>query len=133
MSSPIVEPSAPLRPVWGRDSDADDIRAAGWHVAVHNDYRLKGVWYTFWLFTKADPFPTGVPGEGRYARGEGRTDAEALNQIRKQIGLPPKAQTATYCDGPHTPPQCPYCVNRDGSPTHNNPEAVAARALMKAP
>ena len=47
-----------------------EIRAAGWAVAVHNDYRLNGEAHTFWLFTHSD--------EGRYVKGEGRTDAEAL-------------------------------------------------------
>ncbi len=54
----------------------NDIRAAGWFVAVHNDYRLNGELWTFWLFTK----------DGRAVKGEGRTDAEALDQVREQIG-----------------------------------------------
>ena len=53
----------------------DDLRALGWTVAVHNDYRLDGVAHTFWLFTKG----------GQAVKGEGRTDAEALNQIRAAI------------------------------------------------
>ncbi len=53
----------------------DDIRAQGWVVAVHNDYRLNGEPYTFWLFTKGE----------RAIKGEGKTDAEALGQIRKKI------------------------------------------------
>jgi hypothetical protein len=57
----------------------DDIRAAGWAVAVHNDYRLNGVAHTFWLFTKVD----------RCVKGEGLTDADALNQIRLTLGLFP--------------------------------------------
>lgn len=55
----------------------DDIRAAGWAVAVHNDYRLGGEAHTFWLFTK----------DGRAVKGEGTTDAEALNAVRQTIGL----------------------------------------------
>jgi hypothetical protein len=54
----------------------DDIRALGWSVAVHNDYRIDGQSHTFWLFTKG----------GRAVKGEGRTDADALNAVRKQIG-----------------------------------------------
>lgn len=50
----------------------DDIRALGWMVAVHNDYRLDGMFHTFWLFTK----------NGRAVKGEGTSDAEALNQVR---------------------------------------------------
>lgn len=51
---------------------ADDIRALGWSVAVHNDYRLGGVGHTFWLFTK----------DGHCVKGEGLSDAEALNEVR---------------------------------------------------
>lgn len=60
------------------DARPDDIRAAGWMVAVHNDYKLNGTFHTFWLFTK----------DGRAVRGEGLTDAGALNDVRAQIGLP---------------------------------------------
>lgn len=50
----------------------EDIRNKGWAVAVHNDYRLNGEKHTFWLFTKGD-----------FAiKGEGLTDAEALDAIR---------------------------------------------------
>ncbi len=53
----------------------DDLRAEGWTVAVHNDYRLNNEPYTFWLFTRGD-----------YAvKGEGRTDAEALRKVRMQL------------------------------------------------
>jgi hypothetical protein len=54
------------------ESSPDDLRAAGWAVAVHNDYRLDGEQHTFWLFTK----------DGRCIKGEGRTDAAALNAAR---------------------------------------------------
>lgn len=57
------------------ESSPDDIRALGWSVAVHNDYRLNGVAHTFWLFTKGD----------RALRGEGLTDAQALNAVRAEI------------------------------------------------
>jgi hypothetical protein len=53
-------------------SSPDDIRAMGWTVASHNDYRLNGEAHTFWLFTK----------DGRAIKGEGRTDAVALNAVR---------------------------------------------------
>jgi hypothetical protein len=56
-------------------SSPDDIRAAGWVVAAHNDYRQDGQAHTFWLFTKGH----------RNVKGEGLTDAEALNQIRAQL------------------------------------------------
>lgn len=57
------------------DAMPDDLRAQGWTVAVHNDYRLDGKGYTFWLVTK----------DGRALKGEGPTDADALHQIRKQL------------------------------------------------
>jgi hypothetical protein len=47
------------------------LRAEGWMVAVHNDYRLNGEAHTFWLFTHP---------RGCWAKGEGRTDQEALAQ-----------------------------------------------------
>lgn len=53
------------------------LRAKGWMVGVHNDYRLDKKTYTFWLFTK----------ENVCIKGEAETDAEALvictNQIDK--------------------------------------------------
>lgn len=52
---------------------ADDLRAKGWSVAVHNDYRINGEPHTFWLLTHGD----------RAIKGEGKTDVEALNQIRR--------------------------------------------------
>ena len=55
----------------------DDIRGAGWTVAVHNDYRLNGVPHTFWLFTK----------NNRCLIGEGISDVEALNKVREQIRM----------------------------------------------
>ena len=44
-------------------------------MAVHNDYRLDGVPHTFWLLTKGD----------RCVKGEGRTDKEALDSIRRTL------------------------------------------------
>ena len=55
---------------------ADDLRKLGWIVAVHNDYRYHGVDFTFWLLTE--------PG-GRWLKGEGTSDAAALNNIRAQL------------------------------------------------
>lgn len=63
---------------WERHHDlstAEALRARGWMVAVHNDYRLKGESYTFWLFTK----------DNRCAKGEGRTDREALARVVDEI------------------------------------------------
>lgn len=70
-----VEPEMVFVNVWA--SSPADIRAAGWMVAVHNDYTQDGVWNTFWLFTKGD----------RCVKGEGRSDGEALNEVRRQLGM----------------------------------------------
>ncbi len=56
----------------------DDLRAMGLSVAVHNDYRLNGQPHTFWLFTDAS---------GMSYKGEGKTDAEALAQVRACMAL----------------------------------------------
>lgn len=61
-------------------SSPDDLREEGWTVAAHNDYRLNGVPHTFWLMAKGD----------RCVKGEDKTDAEALNEIREKLGI--KAQ-----------------------------------------
>lgn len=53
----------------------DDIRAAGWAVAVHNDYRINGEAHTFWLFTRGN----------ECVKGEGRSDAEALGRARRAL------------------------------------------------
>lgn len=58
-----------------REASPVDIRNMGWTVACHNDYRLNGKKYTFWLFTNDD----------RAVSGEGETDAEALNNIRAEL------------------------------------------------
>lgn len=76
--------AAPAAPTAQGQGNPDDIRAAGWAVAVHNDYRLHGQSHTFWLFTKGD----------RATKGEGLTDAEALNAVRRAIGLLPSAPSA---------------------------------------
>jgi hypothetical protein len=54
----------------------DVLRASGWAVAVHNDYRLNGNRHTFWLLTHPS---------GRYVKGEGPTDEVALDECLKQI------------------------------------------------
>ncbi len=52
---------------------------AGWAVAIHNDYRLGGAKYTFWLFTK--PLEESACREsGWFVKGEGSSDAEALSK-----------------------------------------------------
>lgn len=54
----------------------DLLRANGWIVAVHNDYRQSGKQRTFWLMTHAD---------GTYVKGEGDTDMEALRFIEEKV------------------------------------------------
>lgn len=54
------------------------LEALGWMVAAHNDYRQDGQQRTFWLFTRGE----------RAAKGEGATDAEALNQVRALLYAP---------------------------------------------
>ncbi len=60
----ISEPSALQR-----------IRAAGWVVAVHNDYKVEFVLHTFWLFTKGNVC----------VKGEGKSDEEALAIVEREI------------------------------------------------
>lgn len=64
-----------------RDANAaaevrDRLKSMGWAVGVHNDYRLNGEDHTFWLFTHP---------AGRWVKGEGRTDIEALTSVLEQI------------------------------------------------
>jgi hypothetical protein len=59
---------------------ADYLRSLGWSVAVHNDYKQDGKSYTFWLFT------SGI----RCAKGEGRTDDDALRAVVVDIERQPK-------------------------------------------
>lgn len=69
----------------GLRGNADDLRARGGMVAIHNDYRLNGETFTFWQMT----FPLGPPhrnGPRLIALiGEGKTDEEALDKIRAQL------------------------------------------------
>lgn len=52
------------------------LRSCGWMVGIHNDYRKGKKLFTFWLMTRAD---------GRFLKGEGETDAIALDQIVTQL------------------------------------------------
>lgn len=52
------------------------LRVKGWMVAVHNDYRLKGETFMFYLFTH----PSGL-----WAKGEGRSDMEAIEEAMAQM------------------------------------------------
>ena len=53
----------------------DTLRAKGWSVAAHNDYKQSGNPHTFWLLTKGN----------RCYRGEGVTDWLALSNIATEI------------------------------------------------
>ncbi len=74
------------------DAMLADLRARGWVVAVHNDYRLLGTHHTFWLFTR----------DGIALKGEGLSDVEAVAQVRAQVealGAPPSEKTTYQDDG----------------------------------
>lgn len=55
------------------------LRAAGWSVAVHNDYEMRGRRLTFWLLTRRG---------GASVKGEGADDAAALADCLAAAGLP---------------------------------------------
>lgn len=58
------------------ETTLNTLRSRGWMVAAHNDYRQSGGTYTFYLLTH---------GSGRWVKGEGRTDEDALDECVKQI------------------------------------------------
>lgn len=72
-----------------------DLRKAGLKVAVHNDYTLDGKSFTFWLMTFHDK----DKGITVSFKGEGSTDQEALDNIRRAW--------ANYSDQRHHAPMCP--------------------------
>jgi len=53
----------------------EGLRREGWVVAIHNDYRQGCRAFMFWLFTRG----------GKCFSGEGMTDREALEAVRKQV------------------------------------------------
>lgn len=73
-SSVTADCSSPDRPL---AASLAYLRAEGWRVAAHNDYALDGQFMTFWLFTN--------PQNGRFVKGEGKTDAEALTYCEESI------------------------------------------------
>jgi len=89
----------------------DDLRADGWSVAVHNDYRQDGVLHTFWLFTKGN----------RAVKGEGFTDEEALDQVRKDIVI-----LSIPCPKCHSLPGVPCYADADHPPGNIHPERIEA-------
>lgn len=54
----------------------DELRARGWSVAIHNDYRQGQTACTFWLLTHPN---------GRWVKSESDTDEAALAHCRQQI------------------------------------------------
>ncbi len=54
----------------------DDLRAAGWTVAIHNDYRQQGKHRTFYLLTHSNGF---------WVKGEADSDQAALVACRDEI------------------------------------------------
>lgn len=77
MAAALTQPSREGRGVKSVPAMLAALRADGWMVGVHNDYRLAGRHHTFWLWTKGD----------RCMKGEGHSDAEALIQCLDQAGL----------------------------------------------
>lgn len=47
----------------------EKLRCNGWTVAIHNDYKIHDVLYTFWLFTHSS---------GVWIKGESQSDALAV-------------------------------------------------------
>jgi len=52
------------------------LRQAGWTVALHTDSRHNGALRTDWMFTHTS---------GRYVRGEGQTDREAVREVLERV------------------------------------------------
>jgi hypothetical protein len=52
------------------------LREAGWMVAVHNDYRQDGKFFTFWLFTHSS---------GRWLNGEAGSDEDAVWNVYSKL------------------------------------------------
>ena len=70
--------SATPQPLLATDTLLARLRAVGWMVAVHNDYRINGDRRTFWLFTHPD---------GCWLKGEGRSYLAALSIVYEAAGL----------------------------------------------
>lgn len=67
------------------DGELSGIRALGWTVAVHNDYRLDGQRHTYWLFTKGD--------RCQQAECPVEHEALALSALRKRLAPPTPTST----------------------------------------
>lgn len=73
------QPSQLEQLVHYRLSSPDDIRKAGWRVLLHQDFKDDGVTGVLWVF-KNDS-------DDSVIQQEASTDREALEHIRKMIGL----------------------------------------------
>jgi hypothetical protein len=71
----------------GRISRLAALRAQGWTVASHNDYRIGGEPRTFWLLTRGR-------GHMEAVKGEGRDDAEAFAEIEATLTTVPAGLNA---------------------------------------
>jgi hypothetical protein len=52
------------------------LRQCGWRIAIHNDYMLHGQLHTFWGLTR----------DGRFVKGEGLSDRDALAEVDAALG-----------------------------------------------
>lgn len=63
-------------------SSPEDIRKAGWLLVRHDDFASGSLHKTMWVFVPVEP------SDHRWIEGTGPTDADALDQIRRQLNLP---------------------------------------------
>ena len=72
------------------------LRALGWSVAVHNDYKSNGLPMTFWLFTHPN---------GLWVKGEAASDEEALEEcLNIALAIP-----CPCCTSPEEPEEGCVC------------------------
>ena len=65
------------------------LRAMGWCVGIHNDYRVAGEARRLWLLTKP---------EGSYVKGEGTGEGTALSEAEAAIAVLRTTRTAQIHD-----------------------------------
>ncbi len=94
MSLPMTQPSPTPRRLFDEAGALAELRERGWRVAVHNDYRQHGEDFTFWLFTHPS---------GRWVKGEGATDEEALEEAlaAARAGWPADRERADHAVAQH--------------------------------
>lgn len=70
------------------------LRKEGWRVGAHGEYEnAAGEWRVFWILVRGTEL----------VRGEGRDDAEALDQVRARIHVPPVLPDHPAVAGPTAP------------------------------